>query len=67
MFSDNPRLMRKYRVWVKDITLQAVVVEARSEKDARIIADDRLAENGAAFEGMDETVWEISSIEDITE
>jgi hypothetical protein len=59
--------MKQYRVWVRDITLQSVLVEAESANHARQVAEEKLDENGAEFEAMDETVWEISSVEEIIE
>ena len=62
--------MAKYRVWIRDIALQAVVVHANDEKEAELNALNSI--NGDfddfAFEDHPtQSLWEVESVEPISE
>lgn len=58
--------MKEYRIWVKDVSLQPVIVEAENEADARKDAAE-LIKGDFAFEeeASCESVWEVDSLEPV--
>ena len=61
--------MKQYRVWLTDITLQSVVVAASDAKHARKQVEELVKQGEAleSFEHVEESNWEVSSIDELTD
>ncbi len=55
----------KYRIWLKNITLQSTVVSAPSEAEARAIVEKQIKHDVVGFEDVEKCKWEVSSIDKI--
>ena len=61
---------KKYRVYIRDIACQTIIVEATDEQAARAAAEEAVAENDFDFEEtlqLQQSEWQVNDVEPITD